>query len=84
MSVEDGADTHHVVILTWDGTRPRKRHSPHLHTATYQVQQVTERDRARLRVGQADPQRPVQRGGRHRLGGDGERALSRQASVGRV
>ena len=37
---------------------------------------------ARLRVGQADPQRPVQRGGRHGLGGDGERALSRQASVG--
>lgn len=22
------AHTHHVVVLTWDGTRPRKRHSP--------------------------------------------------------
>lgn len=28
VSVEDGADTHHVVILTWDRTWPRKRHSP--------------------------------------------------------
>lgn len=81
VSVEDGGYTPRGHPHMGRDMAPEET-QPHLRTATHQVPQATERDPAHLRVGQADPQRPVQKGGRHGLGGDGERALSRQASVG--
>lgn len=63
------AHTHHVVVLTWGrGPRPRKRHSPRLRTASHQVQQVTERDPAHLRVGPAQTPEKWARGWPPRTG----------------
>ena len=66
--------------LTWDGTRPRRDTAPPAQ-AMRRVQQVTERDSAHLRVGQADPAETGCRAvAATDSGGDGERDLSRQFS----
>lgn len=61
--------------------QPGVRGGQRIHT-TWSSSLGTERDPAHLRVGPADPQRRMQRGGHRGLGGDRESGLAGQPSVG--